>query len=1167
MRLGLTYCTFPVLITVALLAGDVQSQTSTSGALSGVVIDQSNAVVPDAAVEIEDVAKGTTQSAKTDSKGIYQFSFLRPGRYTLKVTHPGFQEERRSVTIQLGPPGTVNITLLVAKTSSEITVTGEGPLIQAENGDVSATMNQKQISEVPNPGNDLTYIVQTTPGVVMNTDVQAGSNFSILGMPGSSYRYTFDGLNQTDNTYNVQPVGALFLLLGENQIQEATVVSTGYSGQFGGAAGGNVNYFTKSGGNEFHGNAQYYWNGRVFNANDWFNKAFGNPRPFSIANQWAGAVGGPVMQNKLFFFFDSEGLELLIPQNMFVTIPSPEFEAATIANIDSKFGSTSASDAFYKKIFNLYKATPGSKGAVRGGFDGSLGCTGFVGPSGPDGQLGTTLPCAVHFFKTRGRPARDALTSGRVDWNVNPSDRAFLRLQYEVGRNPISTDPISSVFDADGIVPWWQGEILETHAFGPTAASQFLFAGSYESALYRINKPTEALAAFPTVLSFNAPGTFTNLGRGDFVNPFGSGGSWTRYQLSEDMVKTWGNQKVTFGMNFERTYSIFLQYNTNRAGSLMPLTLDAFYQGGVDSASPTTDFTQLTQSFSSESSQRMTFYALGFYGQDEWHARKNLSFTVALRGEHQSNISCRARCFVRFTGPFESINHDPGLPYNNGILVNQTQALGSMDEILWSPRFSFAWQPLGVSRNTVLRGGVGMFYDPVPGGLGINSSANPPLFNSYTVAGENLTPNETPSLFEHARASNSTFLGSFSANTTAQIVADPNFSPPAISSPAGRAHSPQYQKWSLELQQAFGGGTSVSIGYFGHHGIHELVQNPNANAFGFGSLPTGKCTSPPVPPCADPRFSNVTEFTWPAISNYHGMVASFQHRFTRWTQGLFQVNYTYGHAFDEVSNGGLFGFAFGSSIYPQDPNNLRGAYGSAEYDVRHSLNANYVWDVPVKAALGGHGSDLMVKGWQVSGTVFARTGFPYTAFDFAASAQLAQNNYFGLLYAVPTQPVRSGSSCGEAAAVTTPLHPCQPAQFFVLPDQTTVPNLGALFVQAGCETGFNTGHLGASGVCDGRIVSFSQGRNRFRGPRYFNTDLAIMKNTKILGRENATLGIGFQFFNLFNHPNFGFPDNGSSDPTFGQIFYLEQSPTGILGNGFGGDVAPRMIQLKAQLQF
>jgi hypothetical protein len=130
------------------------------------------------------------------------------------------------------------------------------------------------------------------------------------------------------------------------------------------------------------------------------------------------------------------------------------------------------------------------------------------------------------------------------------------------------------------------------------------------------------------------------------------------------------------------------------------------------------------------------------------------------------------------------------------------------------------------------------------------------------------------------------------------------------------------------------------------------------------------------------------------------------------------------------------------------------------------------------------------------------------------------------------------------------------------------PNPNAHFVQAGCEVGFNTGSLpGPSGPCAGPVVSFAQGRNRFRGPGYFNTDLAIMKNTKIPHWENAELGIGFQFFNLFNHPNFSLPDGGISDQTCGQILGLEQPPTGILGAGLGGDIAPRMIQLKAQLRF
>jgi hypothetical protein len=1149
------------LVALVCLSNEPRAQTTTSGGLTGVITDQSTAVVPGADVEIKDNSKGTTQSTKTDSQGVYRFFFLAPARYLLTVTHGGFREEKRAVSVLLGPPVSVNIMLEIAKASTSMTVTGEAPLVQAENGDVSATMNQKQISEVPNPGNDLTYIVQTAPGVVMNTEMGNGLNFSILGMPATSYLYTMDGMNDNESGASTQLVGPLQLLLGQNQIQEVTVVSTGYSGQFGGAAGGNINYITKSGSNEFHGNAQYYWNGRVLNANDWFNKRFNNPRPFDIANQWAGSFGGPLKKNKLFFFFDTEGLRLLIPQILFGLIPSPQFEAATIANIDSRFGSTSASDAFYKRIFNLYNAASVKSSATPGGFTDPLGCTGF---SDQRTGLGVNVPCALHFYTSQGRPSQDTLTSGRVDWNVSKSDRAFLRVQYESGHSAWYTDPVSSVFDTDVKLRWWQAQIIETHTFGSSAANQFLLAGSYWSFINQATNPSQALAAFPTFLTF-VSGAFINLGGVDNVSVPGFGRSNTQYQLSDDFVKTWGTHKFGFGANFERIYWTFLGYTINAIGVLASQTLDAFYQGGVDPASPNVDFTELSQSFAAAKSQRIAFYNLGLYGQDEWHARHNLTLTLALRVEHKSNPVCQSRCFARLSGPFESITHDPNQPYNQAILINQRQGLAGLDNLLWSPRFSFAWQPLGRSQNTVISGGIGVFYDPLQGYVTTSPSSNPPLLNSYTIGGGNITPDEKTSLFKDATASNAGFVDGFAAGKAlAQIQAtDPNFATPGIVVFQKEMHFPQYQKWSLEWQQAFGAQTSLRIGYFGHHGIHELVENPSANAFGFGSLPAHLCTSPPVPPCADPRFSEVREMSSAALSNYNGIVVSFQHRFSRWSKGLFQANYTYGLAFDEVSNGGDVSFTFGSSLNPQDPSSLRGAYGPAEYDIHHSFNANYVWEVPVKAALRGRGSDSLVKGWQLSGTIFARTGFPYTVFDFTESGQLTANNYFGLLYAVPAGPLNSGPSCGEGAAIPLAPHPCQPPQVLA----GGKPNPNARFVQVGCETGFNTGNLpGPSGPCGGPAVAFAQGRNRFRGPSYFNTDFTIMKNTKIPGWENAVLGIGFQFFNFFNHPNFGFPDNYSSSATFGQFFYLEQPPTSILGSGLG-NVTPRMIQLKAQLQF
>jgi Carboxypeptidase regulatory-like domain len=1144
-------------------ANKLNAQTTTSGGLTGVVTDPSHALVPDAGVEIRDSAKGTTQSTKTDREGVYRFFFLAPERYTLTVEHAGFRKESRMANVLLGPPVTVNVTLELATEHATVNVTGEAPLIQSENGDVSTTINRQQVAEVPNPGGDITYVAQIAPGAVMNTDQSGLANFSILGMPGTSNLFFLDGMSENDNGLNLNLAGSLNMLLGQNQIQEATVVSTGYSGQFGGAAGATINFITKSGSNQFHGNAQYYWNGRMFNANDWFNNANGQGRTFDIANQWAGSLGGPIQKDKLFFFFDSEGTRLRLSQNFFVVIPSSQFEVATIANIDSRFGSTSASDAFYKKIFALYNGARGASSAAPGSFTDPLGCTGFHDQIT---GLGITVPCAAHFFTTRAQPTSDTLTSGRVDWNASSNDRAFLRVQYDSGHNAIVVDPINPVFDAFGHNPWWQGQLMETHSFGSSAASQFLVGGYYLGPIFQVQNPSQTFSAFPNYLNFGVSNTFTNLGDG---LAFPGGRPTTQFQISEDGVKTWRNQKFGFGVNFERIYWTTL-VNTNLLGVLTPQTLDAFYQGGVDpgvsvGTDSNPDYTELLQGFTSHTSQRISFYTLGLYGQDEWHARSNLTITLALRAEHRSDPVCKQSCFARLAGNFGSLSHDPGQPYNQAILANQKQAFAELENILWTPRFSFAWQPFGVSHNSVIRGGIGIFYDPVSGNHTLTLSSNPPIFNIYPVFDGNLAPGERTSLSKDATASNAAFLNGFaSGQTLAQIqAASPSFTPPGITNPATQMRAPQYQRWSLEIQQAFDASTSIDVGYYGNHGIRELVQNPDANAYGFGSLPTGICTNPPVPPCADPRFTGITQLTTNGVSNYNSMVASFRHRFSRWTQGFFQLNYTYSHTFDEVSNGGLYSFTFGSSIYPQDPNNLRGSYGPAEYDVRHSLNANYVWEVPVKAALAGRGPNRLVSGWQISGTIFARTGFPYTVIDNAEGSALNANNFFGTIYAVPVAPLGSSASCGAGAAYPPGLHPCQPPQ--LLADQVT-PNPDALFVQTGCETGFNTGHLLPSGSCsNGPVVSFAQGRNHFRGPGYFNTDFTIMKNTKL--RENATLGIGFQFFNFLNHPNFGFPDNYSSDQTFGQILYLEQSPTSIVGSGIGGDAAPRMIQLKAQIQF
>src|SRR3984885_2568077 len=263
---------FALLLAVVFCAPQVPAQTQTTGEITGVVTDPSGAGVAAAKVTLLDNAKGSAQTTVTNKDGIYHLQLLNPSSYTVSVASSGFEETKKILTVALGQvtTGDIQITIGAASVTANVE-SGAEPLLQTENGNVATTFNQQQLSGTPNPGNDLTAIVQTAPGLVMNTAGGLG-NFSDHGVGAASNLFTLDGMDDNDPFLNLNNSGATNLLLGANDVQESTIVSSGYSGEYGTLAGATVSYVTKSGGNEFHGNAVYYWNGSAFNANDWFLK-------------------------------------------------------------------------------------------------------------------------------------------------------------------------------------------------------------------------------------------------------------------------------------------------------------------------------------------------------------------------------------------------------------------------------------------------------------------------------------------------------------------------------------------------------------------------------------------------------------------------------------------------------------------------------------------------------------------------------------------------------------------------------------------------------------------------------------------------------------------------------------------------------------------------------
>jgi hypothetical protein len=276
------------------------------------------------------------------------------------------------------------------------------------------------------------------------------------------------------------------------------------------------------------------------------------------------------------------------------------------------------------------------------------------------------------------------------------------------------------------------------------------------------------------------------------------------------------------------------------------------------------------------------------------------------------------------------------------------------------------------------------------------------------------------------------------------------------------------------------------------------------------------------------------------------LTVSYQHRFSGWGgQGIFQLNYTYSHAFDDVSNGGFNGFTGNSILTLQNPLNRQANYGPADYDARHVINSNYVWELPIRKALGGHGWAPLVDGWQVSGTIFWRTGFPFTITDSAISSAGNSSGYFASVFPVPLTAVNrncSGSQhAGNPGGVQAPS--CYTVTTATTPGQ---------FPAVGSETAFAPPGF----------------RNVYRGPDYFDTDFSFTKKTKIPHWERGEFQLGLQFFNLFNHYNFSLPVSNIANPQFGTFQAPGVNPpTSILGSFLGGDAAVRLIQLKAQLVF
>lgn len=1134
-----------------IIPGLASAQSVVTGGVTGAVTDPSSGVIVGATVTLKSADTGETQVAVTNSSGIYSFPLLKPGHYDLTVSRDGFTTARLGVDVILGQVVAANVKLEAGSVSTTVEVTSQGPLLQTEDANITSNFETQQIQNVPNPGGDITYVAQTAPGISMNNATGGGyGNFSAFGLPGTSNLFTVNGNDYNDAFLNLNNSGSSNLLLGGNELQEVAVVSNGYTGQYGRQAGAQVDYTTKSGSNAFHGDAVYNWTGRALNANDPLNKAAGGTRPFENNNQWAASLGGPIKKDKAYFFVNTEGIRYIFGSIQNVSVPTPAFESFVQGNVPGD----PATQAFYSNVFKLYNSAPGIGNATPN----ANSCPGFVTAPGSTGGF-----CTENFTESVSSGNKEWLVSGRVDYNLGDNDKIFGRVRFDRGVQPTYTDPINPAFNNTSTQPQDEGQLNYTHIFTPTVVNNFIFSDLYYSAVFGNLNPSSALGLFPGNLEFLVDGALTPLGTGS-GNPngfaagfqFPEGRHVEQWQLVDDLSVTRGDHNFRMGVNFRRDDVSDFTAAENTLYPEVDVTLfgfanDQIAPAGCNANPPTNSQLgcgSVIYNFASHIEQPVAYYSFGLYFQDEYRVSSKLKLTMTLRADRNSGGVCQTSCASLPSSAFDNLPHGATIPYDQSFITGNKTIIPGIEKVVFEPRFGVAWSPFG--QNTVIRGGVGLFTDLYPGGLLSLFDTNFPQVNLFNVptgsvafdlappgstafpgSGVNLVTQCNGAFLSNYNSGGSLTTGGSSGGGYAGAAApfggclnaQGALSVPNLNDVSRNFQNPKYVEWNLELQHTFGAHTVVSANYVGNHGYDELAFNPTLNGFGFGDLPA---TAP------DPRVGRVDQLYSGAISNYNGVTFSIQEN--AWHGLTGRLNYTYSHALDEVSNVPEEPFSVITSILTQvNPYNLHSQYASGDNDARHLVSGSYVYQLPFKSEQ--RLVNAAIGGWTISGTMFYRSGFPFSIIDGGATAALAGNNLGGTSSfgaTILAQPLPGFTQRNFSNGRPCVLASCFSAADFVLP---------------------STGFMG------------DVGRNAFRGPGFLGGDLSVKKNFAL--NERMTLQLGFSAYNWFNHANYGTPYPNTNAPFFGKVEFMQFTPTSPYGAFAAAATDMRIAQLQAKLMF
>jgi len=901
-----------------------------TGAINGRVTDGSGAIVPGASVVVRNLATGVEQSAVTNRVGLYQFPSLMPGTYSLTASVKGFHDLEALLRVLVGNTMLQDLKLQVGANSELVKVAGTTSPLRPAESSASTVMDRSFIDELPLNGRRYTDFTALTPNTSYDGDTglisiagQQGGEDSGYANGNGSNAFTVDGTNATNNYFD-DIIGRYRIpyLYGEEAIEEFQVSVSPYSAVYGGGAGF-VNAVTRSGSNAYHGSVFYYNRNSATGANDALDEAAGLPKPQDSLQQFGAGVGGSIVRNRLWFFFD---YEQQLRSDPFSVINHP-LSPTQPGFLSSNFGIPDGT------------ALPAPNGPLPiPGAD--------IAPDANNPvylqQVSNAINALNSNLGSRTRKRNDLVFTPRLDYQASSRDGLFLSLNFNHFNSPggVITDPTEGNYGlqtlANAYVHTFGASLGWTHTFSSRLLNEFHAGTSQDN---EIATPSGLAPNTPTVI-IDSPASFT-LGNA----AFSIGRVFEKqYSLSDRVDYVIGKHMLQLGFDWSRSWDADTEdggADPNAAVDFgSPLGLYEFPSLQTFALGQYSRFSQAT------GNPRFSFSVpyYGFYVQDSFRALPKLTLEMGLREDFQV-----------YPQPAEN----PAFPLT-GQYPNQFRRV--------APRFGFAWQP---ASKTVVRGGFGMFYTNMNGLNYRNAVISNGLSSQQSEVNAQYNggaPNAQAPTFPNILPSNSPL---FQASPDISLIS-PQFRVPYI------------LQSSLQIEREIAENTTISIGTMWNHGVHlfsgsayDLNLMPLTGTTSFTVCPPNTITLP----CTGPSYvlpnmdsglltegrinsnlGEINELISPAQNHYNSFFVQLQRRM----RGLsLQASYTFAKSMM------LDGMDFNNQF------DFSNTHAPSLLDQRHRLTVATAYEPRLESLVGPGAVRTLLSGWRLSSVMEFSSGRPY----------------------------------------------------------------------------------------------------------------------------------------------------------------------------------------------